>query len=318
MNARACKAERIHDNYGMSFLLSRFFSRIGTHIGVLFLRLLVLLPNRTIQAIGKGLGRILFRFGRGRVTLINLRLCFPDKTEAEHVALAKAHFDALGRSAAELAILWFGSDERVLAMTRIEGLENLKALRKDNPKQPIIMLAPHFIGLNMGGAAIANYLGPVSSIYSRQKNPIVDALMLKGRLRFGQPILLSRQDGLKPAIRAIRDGLPFYYLPDMDFGARDSIFVPFFGVPAATVHALPRLAQLGRAKVVPMVSEQTETGYILRIYPALENFPSDNVEADVLRMNALIEDYVRPIIPQYLWSHKRFKTRPEGEPSPYK
>jgi Kdo2-lipid IVA lauroyltransferase/acyltransferase len=298
--------------------MTAILSRIGTQFGVLILRLLALLPNRAIQVIGVGLGRILFHFGRGRVTLINMRMCFPDKTEAERVALAKAHFDALGRSAAELAILWFGSDKRVLAMTQLVGTEHIEALRKDNPKQAIIMLAPHFVGLNMGGAKLADYLGPSSSMYSKQKNPIVDALMLKGRLRFGAVSLFSRQDGLKPAIRAIRDGLPFYYLPDMDFGARDSIFVPFFGVPAATVHALPRLAQLGRAKVVPMVSEQTDTGYIMRIYPALENFPTDDVEADVRRMNALIESYVSPIIPQYLWSHKRFKTRPDGEPNPYK
>jgi Kdo2-lipid IVA lauroyltransferase/acyltransferase len=299
-------------------VLGRFFGTLGSYIALALLWLFHWLPNSVIQSMGRALGRLLYHFGRGRVTRINLKLCFPSKTDEEITAIAKEHFEALGRASFELCVLWFGSDKRVLDMTEIVGMEHVDAVRKDNPKQPIIFLAPHFVGLNMGGAALAHVIGESASIYSRQKNPVVDKLFLKGRLRFGKPQLLSRQDGLKPAIRAIREGLPFYYLPDMDFGPRDSVFVPFFGVPAATVHALPRLAQLGRARVIPVVSEQTSTGYRLRIYPAFESYPTDSVEVDVKRMNEFIEQAVLPIIPQYLWSHKRFKTRPEGERSPYK
>ncbi len=298
--------------------MKNWLATMGTRLGVLTLWFIHLLPNKAVFAIGRALGALLYLFGRGRVTRINLKLCFPGRSDEEIDALGRQHFAALGRSATELGILWFGSHERILKMTKVIGFENIQKARAENPKQPIIMLAPHFIGLNMGGAAIANALGDSASIYSRQKNPIVDRLFLRGRLRFGRPQLLSRQDGLKPVIRAIRDGLPFYYLPDMDFGPKDSIFVPFFGVPAATVHALPRLAQLGRAKVVPVVTEQTEDGYIIKFYPAWENFPTDSVEFDVLRMNQFIEEAARPMLHQYFWAHKRFKTRPPGVRNPYK
>lgn len=296
----------------------RWLSRLGTQLGVFVLWLMHFLPNRAVAVIGSGLGAILYRFGRGRVTDINLKLCFPHMPEAERLALGQEHFRRLGRSLAEMSILWWGSDERVLNLVRTTGLEHLEAARQDNPKQPIILLAPHFIGLNLGGAKLAHYLGPSSSIYSRQKNPVVDRLLLMGRLRFGQPELMSRQDGLKPVIRAIRAGKPFYFLPDMDFGPRDSIFVPFFGVQTATVTALPRLAKLTGAKVIPIITRQHERDYELHIYPAWENFPTDDLEADVRRMNLFIEDRAREILPQYFWAHKRFKTRPLGEKNPYR
>jgi KDO2-lipid IV(A) lauroyltransferase len=129
------------------------------------------------------------------------------------------------------------------------------------------------------------------------------------------PELFSRQQGIRPLVKAMRRGLPFYYLPDMDFGSRDSIFVPFFDVPAATITGLSRIAHLAGAVVVPAVTRQLagDAGYELRFYPAWENFPSENVEADTRRMNAFIEERVREMPEQYYWLHKRFKTRPPGE-----
>lgn len=293
-------------------------TRLGSYLGLAILWLIHLLPNTVIAAMGRAMGRLLYRFGRGRVTDINLALCFPNLPEGERKALAREHFERLGQSFLELCILWFGSDARVLAMTRIKGLEHFHAARKDNPQQPIIYLSPHFIGLNIGGARLAHEMGDSASIYSRQKNPVVDKLLYNGRMRFGRPRLLSRQDGLKPVIRAIREGLPFYFLPDMDFGRRDSIFVPFFGVPAATVHALPRLVKLTGAKVIPAISRQIEGGYEVELYPAWEHYPSGDLEADVRRMNEFVEARALEMLPQYFWAHKRFKTRPEGEANPYR
>jgi Kdo2-lipid IVA lauroyltransferase/acyltransferase len=293
-------------------------SRFGTRLAVGLLWLIHWLPNRWIAALGRGIGRILYRFGRGRVTDINLALCLPDWRPEARRALAKEHFARLGQSFLELCILWFAKPERVLAMTRIRGIEHYEAVRRDAPKHPIIYLSPHFIGLNLGGARLAHEMGDSASIYSRQKNPIVDKLLHDGRMRFGKPRLLSRQDGLKPVIRAIREGLPFYFLPDMDFGRRDSIFVPFFGVSAATVSALPRLVKLTGAKVIPAISRQIDGGYEVELYPAWENYPTDNLEADVQRMNEFVEARAREMLPQYFWAHKRFKTRPEGEPNPYR
>ncbi|MBK8322726.1 MAG: lysophospholipid acyltransferase family protein [Betaproteobacteria bacterium] len=289
-------------------------SRIGSWTAFAFLWAIHFLPTPWLGAMGRALGRLLYRFGRGRVTDVNLALCFPGMPEPERQALAKRHFEALGRNAIEMSVMWFASDERVLDLVSITGREHLDRLKG----QPIILLVPHFVGLNMGGARIAQEYPGSASIYSRQKNPVLDRLFLKGRLRFGSPKLLSRQDGMRAIVKTLREGRLLYFLPDMDFGARDAIFSPFFGVPAATVTALPRLAQLGRATVVPAIAVQKERGYEMVVYAPWENYPSGDVEADVRRMNAFIEERVREIPEQYFWAHKRFKTRPPGEPSPYR
>jgi KDO2-lipid IV(A) lauroyltransferase len=152
-------------------------------------------------------------------------------------------------------------------------------------------------------------------VYSNQKDSTFNRILLSGRTRFVEPLLFSRQDGIRPVVRAIRTGLPFYYLPDMDFGDRDSIFVPFFGVPAATITGLSRIAQLAGAVVVPAVTRQLPSaeGYVLRFYPAWSDFPGPDVAHDTRRMNAFIEERVREMPEQYYWVHKRFKTRPPGE-----
>jgi len=209
----------------------------------------------------------------------------------------------------ERGILWWSSRARVMRLVRLEGVDNWIAVRD----RPVIWLAPHFVGLDMGGARAATEF-EVAGMYTRQSNPIFDALLYRGRTRFVMPRLLSRQDGLRPILRAMREGVPFYYLPDMDFGARDSVFVPFFGVPTATITGLSRIAKLAGAAVVPVVTEQLPgaKGYVLRFYPAWTDFPTDDPEADARRMNAFIEARVQEIPEQYHWLHKRFKTRPPG------
>lgn len=288
--------------------------KLGTQLGVFVLWLIHFLPMKWIGAIGAGLGAILYRFGRGRVTRINLALCFPHLTEKERHDIGLRHFKMLGRNALELSIMVWGTDEQLLRLIKVEGLEHLRAAAG----RPIIALAPHFIGLNMGGIRVAYEYPGTASIYSRQKNPAVDRVFLKARTRFGAPHLVSRQEGLRSVIRVIKSGKPFYFLPDMDFGRRDAVFVPFFGVQTATITTLPRLAKLADAAVVPVVTRQVGDGYVVRFYPEWENYPTGDVEADVRRMNAFIEERVLEMPEQYFWAHKRFKTRPEGEPSPYK
>lgn len=288
--------------------------KLGTYLGVFILWLTHFLPLRWIGAIGAGLGAILYRFGRGRVTRINLALCFPDMPERERHELGLRHFRMLGRNAVELSVMVWGSEEQLLRLIRVEGMEHLAAAEG----RPVIALAPHFIGLNMGGIRVAHEYPGTASIYSRQKNPVLDRIFLKARTRFGNPHLVSRQEGLRSVIRTVRSGKPFYFLPDMDFGARDAIFSPFFGVPAATITTLPRLAKLARAAVIPVVTRQVGEGYVVRVYPEWKGYPTGDVEADVRTMNAFIEERVREMPEQYFWAHKRFKTRPAGEPSPYR
>ena len=287
-----------------------------TRFGLALVWLVHGLPLRWLAPLGRGLGAMLYALAgeRRRVVQTNLRLCFPDLDETQRTALARRHFAAFGRSLLEHGILWWGSRERVLQLVRVEGLEHWRAVGD----RPVIWLAPHFVGLDMGGIRLtAEY--PLVSVYSKQKNPAFEAVLLRGRTRLGATELYSRQDGIRPVAKAIKKGLPFYYLPDMDFGERDSIFVPFFGVPAATITGLARIAALTGAAVVPAVTEQLpgNDGYRLRFHPAWENFPSGDAAADARRMNAFIEEQVRAMPGQYYWLHKRFKTRPPGEEKIY-
>jgi KDO2-lipid IV(A) lauroyltransferase len=288
--------------------------RAGSWLAVGVLWLIHLLPMRWIGALGSGLGWVLYQFGRGRVTRINLALCFPGMPEAERAALGLKHFRMLGRNALELSIMVWGSEEQLLKLIRLDGIEHMQALAG----KPVIVFAPHFIGLNMGGIRVAHAHPGTASIYSRQKNPVLDWLFLRARTRFGNPHLVSRQEGLRSVLRVVKSGKPFYFLPDMDFGMRDAIFSPFFGVPTATITAMPRIAQLTGAKILPVVTRQEGDGYVATCYPPWENYPTGDIEADVGRMNAFIEERVREMPEQYFWAHKRFKTRPPGEPSPYR
>lgn len=284
--------------------------------GLFIVWLLHFLPLTLLAPLGRGAGLLMYAFGRERrrVARINMRLCFPGLPDREREHLVRRHFQAFGRGLLERGILWWSSRKRVRRVVRIEGLEHWQAVAG----RPAIWLAPHFVGLDMGGVRLtADY--PLASIYSSQKDPVFNAILLHGRTRFCSNRLFSRQDGMRPVVKAIKDGLPFYYLPDMDYGPRDAIFVPFFGVPAATITGLSRLARLTGAAVVPCVTTQLPggKGYVLRFYPAWQDFPGGSVEEDTRRMNEFIEERVREMPEQYFWLHKRFKTRPTGEPRFY-
>jgi KDO2-lipid IV(A) lauroyltransferase len=283
-----------------------------TRVAIFLLWLTHFLPLPVLAPLGRGLGLLIYALvrERRRVALTNLRLCFPEWDESKRKRVARRHFQAFGRGFVEHGILWWSSRERLQRLIRVEGLEHWQAVAD----RPVIWLAPHFVGLDMGGTRIITEWRGVS-VYSHQKDPVLDRLLLHGRTRFVVPVLFSRQDGIRPVVRAVRGGLPLYYLPDMDLGSRDSMFVPFFGVAAATVTGLSRIARLAGAVVVPAVTRQLPGGggYVLKFYPAWTGFPTDDVAADVRRMNAFIEERVREMPEQYFWLHKRFKTRPPGE-----
>jgi Kdo2-lipid IVA lauroyltransferase/acyltransferase len=283
-------------------------------IGLMWL--LHLLPLAALARVGEALGMLFYWFGheRRRVCLLNLERCLPELAQPERVALAKSHFRALGRSLLERGILWWAPRDRILRLVRLSGIEHLRALSGT----PVIILAPHFVGLDAGVTRLTCEIDMVG-IFARQKSEALNRLLLAGRLRFGHGRAYSRQDGVRGPLAGLREGLPFYYLPDQDYGPRDAIFVPFFGVPAATITGLSRMARVARARVVPCVTTMLPGGggYEVKCYPPWENFPTDDVAADTRRMNAFIEDRVREMPAQYLWTHKRFKTRPPGEPRWY-
>jgi KDO2-lipid IV(A) lauroyltransferase len=287
-----------------------------TRLGIFILWLLHFLPLAVLARLGAGAGLLFMAIDakRRNIARTNLRLCFPDLGEVARESRLREHFKAVGRGALEHGLMFWASQERLERLVRFAGLEHWQAVGG----RPAILLVPHFAAFVMGPLRFS-IEHPVVSMYSRQKNRAVDELLLRGRSRFGRTRLWCREDGLRPLVKALREGFHFVYLPDQDLGARDSVFVPFFGVKAATVTALPRLAKLGNAVVLPLVTRQLAGGggYEARFYPAWEDFPSDDLEADVRRMNAFIEARVLEMPEQYWWLHRRFKTRPPGEPKIY-
>ncbi|MBI2307243.1 MAG: lipid A biosynthesis acyltransferase [Rhodocyclales bacterium] len=286
---------------------------------VALLWLLHFLPLPLLAPIGRGLGALLHRFAQKRrhIVRVNLALCFPELDEAAREALVRRHFAVLGRSMLERSLFWWASRGRLQRLIRVVGDDKVRTLQAAG--RPVLLLAPHFVGLDAGGVAVTMRFDIVS-IYAEQSDPVFDRLLLAGRSRFGDQQLLSRADGPRATVKAMKAGRPFYYLPDMDFRTKDAIFAPFFGVPAWTITGLSRLSRLAGAAVVPCVTRMLpgSAGYEVSFGDAWENFPTDDAEADTRRMNEWLEAVVRTMPEQYYWVHRRFKTRPAGEERPYR
>ena len=282
---------------------------------LLLMRAVSRLPYPVVRRLGEFAGSLAWVLAvpRRRVARVNLRLCFPHWSEAQRRAVARGHFRYFMRSFFDRFIFWYGAPERIRRLCRLEGIEHFEPHRG----RPVIVLAPHFVGLDAGGIRLS-LEAQCASMYAAQKSRALTEAMTQGRMRFNNGRLLLRTEGLRPAVKALRDGLPFYFLPDMDLGARDAVFVPFFRVPAATVTSVARLARITGAVVVPLVTTMADDGYVARFYPAWQDFPGDDLAAATRRMNAFIEERVLEMPEQYLWSHKRFKTRPPGEAKPYR
>ena len=284
-------------------------------LGVWFMRVLAHVPLPALRALGWCLGQLLYVLAvpRRKVALRNLALCFPKATVAQRSRWARETFVVFCQTWLDLSWLWFAPREVVQRRVRLQG-----ALNELEGDTPTIIFAPHFYGMDAGGTALTLHTPRAfTSIFSTHPDPAVDAWFMAGRQRFGDVRMLNRADGVKPIISNLRKGGLLYLLSDMDFGPGESIFVPFYGVPTATVPSLPRFARLGRAKVIGMYTRLTPTGYVAEITPAWEGYPSDDVEADTAQMNLRLQSYIDTMPGQYYWVHKRFKTRPAGEPSVY-
>ena len=276
------------------------------------------LPLAWQAGLGRGLGRLLFLLAgaRRRVALRNVQLCLPELGEAARQALVRQHFEWLARSLLERGLLWYASVDRLKRLIRVEGDVGLA----ERSAKPLMWLVPHFVGLDVAGVATQLFQGrQVASIYQAQSNLVFDAAMRKGRLRFGLGAVFARSERALPLVRAIRRGAAFFNLPDMDFGARDAAFVPFFGVSAATLLAPARMARSLGMVVQPVLVDMLPggQGYRVQFLPPWDDFPGDDDLAAATRMNAWIGAQIRLNPAQYLWVHKRFKTRPAGEPSLY-
>lgn len=279
------------------------------------MRSLAYLPLRWVRALGWLLGWGLYGLAVGRrsVVRVNLKLCFPQLSARELRAMAVQTFIRFAQAWLDRGWLWHGSPSTLRQRLRLRG-----ALDGLNGNQPTVIFAPHFFGLDAGWTALTHQLPRrFTTIYSSQVDKTVDAWILAGRGRFGSPGLFGRNDDLKPVVAALRAGQPLYLLPDMNITRQESTFVPFYGVPTATLTSLSRFARLGRARVVPVVTEMTAAGYDIHVKAAWQDFPTDDLAADARTMNQRLQTYIDAMPTQYYWVHKRFKVRPAGADSVY-
>jgi len=296
------------------YLAPRFWP---TWVGLGLLRLIWQLPYRLRLAVGRLLGRVMWLLlpRRRRVVAVNLALCFPQLTPAERRRLVRAHFRSAGMGLVEAAMCWWSSDEALAPLAQFHGLEHLDAAAAAG--RGVILFSGHVTPLEIGGRLVA-LKHPLVVMYKSAKDPLFESVLKRSRERHAARAI-QRHD-VRGLIRSLKEGLVCWYAPDQDFGRKNALFAPFFGIPTATVTATSRFAQTTGAPVVPFFPARRADGrgYDLFFLPALEGFPSGDDLADTSRLNGLLEAHVRRYPEQYIWLHRRFKTRPEGEPDPYR
>ena len=274
------------------------------------------LPLRVLRWLGWMSGHVFYLVSarRRNVVLTNLRLCFKELNEQQLRALAKAHFVLLGQSLWDRAWLWH-APEQVLSQ-RIHFSGDFDVFKDSGP---LIVLAPHFVGLDAGGVAMTLLKQiPMACVYVPLRNKYVEEWMMQGRNRSGSVRSVARNEGAQPLLQILRDGMRLHYSPDMDFGIQGAVWSDFFGVAAATTNSLPRLAKLSRARICTLVTRLTPTGYSIELGPLWPDYPQGDLQADTDAMNKHIEARVMESPAQYYWVHKRFKTRPPGQPELYR
>lgn len=290
-------------------------SKLGAYLAIGFLRLLAVLPLSWVRGLGWLLGSLLFHVvkSRRRIATINLTLCFQEQSDKQIRQLVRKNFIYFCQAWLDRGWLWHAHPAVTLRRLKITG-----ALHELQNNEPVVLFVPHFVGLDAANTAFTQQIQRnLITIYTNQANKTIDAWVLKQRGRFGNVRLFGRIAGVKEIVAALRSGEMLGLLPDMNFGPEESVFVPFYGVQACTVPSLSRFARLGRAKVVPLLSRMTPSGYEIEVLPAWQHFPSGDVVADTALMNARLETYINTMPEQYFWVHKRFKDRPAGEKSVY-
>ena len=287
-----------------------------TWLGLGLLRLTCLLPYRLQLGIGKLLGRIAHRFVRERraISRRNIELCFPELSPTERDALALAHFESLGMSIIELGLGRWASDEKLLAMTRIEGAEHIR--NATDRGVGVILLSAHFTTLEISGRVLSLNSPPFDAVYRKNRSEFMTEILRTNRERSARGTI--EKNDIKSMVRSLREGTPVWYAPDQSYNRKQSALLPFFGVPSMTNTATGTLARLGRAVVVPFFPRRLpKGGYVLSILPPVEGIPSEDPIEDTKKYLKILEDQVRLCPEQYYWVHRKFKNRPEPLPDPY-
>ena len=288
-----------------------------TWVAIGLVRALTFLPMKLQFLIGDGLGHLLMLAVKARreIVRINLRTCFPDMEPKRREALVSAHFRSLGRGLFETALAWFSSDARLHPHFEVEGREHLDAALATG--QGLLLLTGHFATLEIGARIVCSHQGlRFHAMYRPYSNALMDYFMHRWRERRSGLPALPRED-LRKLVKALRDGRAIWYAPDQTLDPRMSVFAPFFGMPAPSLVATARLARMGRARVLPFFPQRTPSGWKVRFYPMLENFPGEDDVEDATRVNRALEEGILHALPEYFWIHKRFKRRLPGTPRIY-
>ncbi len=291
--------------------------RLGTRFALLLLKLLALLPYGFTARFGDALGWLLYQIPsrRKRIVHTNLELCFPDWSAARREEIAGQTFRHAIRSYVERSVQWFGSEKKLAKLIEVDSAIDLT----DPNLPPTLFLGLHFVGIEAGSIWLNRSLQRTcGSLYQPFSNPLLEAEAKRARGRFDAE-MASRADSARIVLRWLRDRKPVMLGADMDYGVRNSTFVPFFGIPTCTLTAVGRLARTGRAQVVPFIGEVLPSykGYRLRVFAPWADYPTGDDDLDARRMNAFLEEHIPQLPEQYYWVHKRFKTRPEGQPGFY-
>ncbi len=280
-----------------------------TWLGVGILRFIVLLPWHWQMTLGKWLGLILYFAlpSRRKVSQINLEIAFPELSQTDLTTLNRDHFISMGQGLIEIALSWWGNNEKIKKLTHVEGLHHLQdALKQGN----VILLGFHFSSLEMGGRIVARKI-PMHVVYRAHQNALIEYLVAKQRgTKYGKAIPKNNVRGM---IKSIKNGSPVWYAADQNYRGKGSLNIPFFGVDAPTNTGTSKLAKIANAQVIPSITvrltgkNDDRQGYLVKIYPPLENFPSDDIRRDTTRLNQFLEELIKEYPEQYLWSHKRYK-----------
>jgi KDO2-lipid IV(A) lauroyltransferase len=285
-------------------------------LGIGIIKTLPWLPYGMLLRLGKGLGNLMYRFmpKRRRIGAINLKLCFPELDDRAREDLLKRNFQSVALAGLETALAWWAPDKKLRHLGQVHGLDNLKNAIASG--KSVILLTAHFTCLEIG-ARFLIMQQQFTVMYKRHRNELLEAVISRSRAEHCK--IAIQQDDIRGFLRLLKQKVPVWYAPDQDLGINRSVFAPFMGVPTATVTAPARFAAMADALVVPYFPKrrQNGSGYDVFVLPPLEDFPSGDEVSDATTINKLIEEYARQTPDQYLWLHRRFKTRPPGEASVY-